>query len=115
MKTLLLGLFLSLSAFATDCKVDGISDSPQGFKCKIRQGLSMEKLSLLCLEGTYQIVWKGKALPVSVAYHEEVESGSNPLVFVADGLTLVTVAHKMHTSGSLNLDGKELKGLCFKN
>lgn len=114
MKTLFILFFAMSSAFAQDCKVDGISDSPQSYTCQLRVGVKVQKLKLRCVEGTYQLEWLEKTHPVTVAYHEEVEEGSNPLVFVAEGLSLVTVGHKLHTSGSLTVNGKELKGFCFK-
>ena len=108
MKTLLIALFFPAVVLAAGCQVDGISDSPQKYDCTINVDKKAEPLHLVCVNGTYQLQWMGKVTDVSVAYHEEVETGSSPLVFRADQLTLKTVDE----TASLVSNGKELKGLC---
>lgn len=108
MKTLILALIISTSAFAVDCEVDGISDSPQKYSCIFKDGKRIETLHLLCVDGKYQIQWLGKVLDVSVAYHEEVETGSNPLVFIADQLTLTTISKRAR----IVEEGRESLGTC---
>lgn len=113
MKTFFFMMLFSLNALATNCLVDGISDSPQKYNCLINNGSHVEKLNLLCRNGNYEINWTGKAYPVTVAYHEEVEEGSNPLVFVSDRLTLTTTSYKVYSRASVTVDGKSMDGRCF--
>ena len=112
MKIFLLMSLLSFNAVAASCMVDGISDSPQKYNCVIKNGSVNEKLSLFCRDGNYEINWLGKAYPVSVAYHEEVEEGSNPLVFVSDRITLTTTSFQTYSQATLTVDGKSINGRC---
>lgn len=113
MKLFLLLILVSFSALAADCVVDGISDSPQKFHCYINNAKKIQKLDLICQDGNYELHWAGKMLPVTVAYHEEVEEGSSPLVFVSEGMTLTTVSYQIYNRASVVVDGKNLDGLCF--
>jgi hypothetical protein len=113
MKTFFLMMLFTVNAFAANCLVDGITDSPQKYNCSITNGSQVEKLSLVCRNGNYAINWSGKVYPVSVAYHEEVEEGSNPLVFVSDRLTLTTTAYQTFSRATLTVDGKSMNGRCF--
>lgn len=115
MKYLLLLICLPMSAFAINCEVGGISDSPQKMNCYISDGKLIESLSLICSEGQYLLSYKGKSHPVDVAYHEEVESGSNPLVFNAADMSLRTIAYRLYSRADLTINDKTLNGLCFKN
>lgn len=113
MKMLLLAFLIPMSAFAINCEVDGISDSPQKLNCYIHDGSMIEKLNLSCSDGRYRIAWKGKNYDVDMAYHEEVESGSNPLVFVSGEISLTTVSHRVYSRAKLTASGKSIDGLCF--
>lgn len=113
MKMLILALLLPLSAFAVNCEVDGISDSPQKLNCYIHEGSLIEKMNLSCVDGRYRINWKEKKYDVDVAYHEEVETGSNPLVFVSGELSLTTVNHQVYSRATLSVNGRPIEGLCF--
>ena len=100
-------------AIALDCRVDGISDSPQEMNCYIHENRVVELLNLKCLDGNYHLLWKNKFFPVDVAYHEEVESGSNPLIFRSGNLTLTTTSYPMFSKADLLVDDKKYDGLCF--
>lgn len=113
MKTFLLIMMISFNAMAADCQVDGISDSPQKYNCLINNDKQVEKLSLVCRNGIYQINWSGKDNVVTVAYHEEVEEGSSPLVFVSDRITLTTTSFETYSRATLTVDGKGMDGRCF--
>lgn len=112
MKTFLLMMLFTVNAMAANCMVDGISDSPQKYNCSIKNGSQFEKLKLICQNGIYEINWSGKAYPVTVAYHEEVEEGSNPLVFVSDRLTLTTTSYRTYSRATVTVDGKSMDGRC---
>lgn len=73
----------------------------------------IETLQLFCTDGRYRIRWKGKIHDVDMAYHEEVESGSNPLVFLSGDMSLSSVSHRIYSRVALTSDGKSLHGLCF--
>jgi len=113
MKNLLFALLIPASVFAADCEVGGISDSPQSMTCEIGQEKTLEKLSLVCDDGSYKISWRGKTFDVTDAYHEDVEEGSSPLVFIAEKLTLRTVSFTSYSSAQLVSDGKGMIGRCF--
>ena len=115
MKNLLFALLIPASVFASDCEVGGISDSPQSMTCEIQQGKKVEKLNLICTDGQYEIAWLGKSFTVSESYHEDVEEGSSPLVFVAEKLTLRTVSFTGYSKAQLVSEGKGLIGKCFDN
>lgn len=104
---------LSFNSFATECKVDGITDSPQEFKCFLHKGTQTEKVRLSCLDGKYQIELNDKTYDVGQAYHEEVEEGSSPLVFESSLMTLRTVSYKIYNQAELIMDDKTYKGVCF--
>lgn len=113
MKVLLLGLLLPTALFAADCKVDGISDSPQHQTCYLQKGLRMEPIRLSCVDGQYKLRWEKKLLTVETAYHEEVERGPSPLVFVAGTLNFVLVSYKLYNHGELVVGDKLYHGICF--
>ncbi len=89
------------------CKVYGISDGPQNLSCEF----SSKKMELQCINGKYFL---DRSL-VTVAYHLEVESGSNPLVFKTDGLTLtVTLENGMDKAAELETLKGTIIGVCKK-
>lgn len=114
MKMFFVMLVLSINAFAAPCAVDGISDSPQAYHCNIKNGVMTEKLELVCRDGNYGLIYSGKEAKVTAAYHEEVEEGSNPLVFVADRITLTTISQSSFAQAFVVVDGKNLEGRCTK-
>ena len=106
-------IVLPLGAFAKDCRVDGISASPQKISCYLHVGKFIKTLDVECREGNYQIEWEQKVYDVNQAYHEEVERGSNPLVFQADRLSLKTISYQIYSRAILRIDGDSYDGLCF--
>jgi hypothetical protein len=106
-------LIMPLGVFASDCRVDGITDSPQKINCYLHVGMLIKTLDVECREGNYQIVWEHKVYDVNQAYHEEVERGSNPLVFQADRLSLTTKSYQIYSRADLKIDGDHYDGLCF--
>ncbi len=100
-------------SWAKDCEVDGISDSPQSMNCYIHNGKLMGKLDLRCKDTKYKMEWKGKTVEVTNAYHEDVEQGSSPLVFIADEMALTTISYKVYSMAELVIGEKTYKGLCF--
>ncbi|MBA2403632.1 MAG: hypothetical protein H0V66_02590 [Bdellovibrionales bacterium] len=108
MKHIWLTLLLPVSSFAMDCAVDGISDSPQLMSCYIHSSMLIKDLTLECRDGYYQIGWGNKMHQVEEAYHEEVESGSNPLVFQAGRLTLKTTSYKIYSRADVVVDGEKM-------
>ena len=106
-------IFIPTLGQAMGCEVDGISDSPQSMSCYIHNGKLIGKLDLSCVDEKYQLKWKGKTVEVTTAYHEDVEAGSSPLVFVADEMTLTTISYKMYSSAELMVGEKSYNGLCF--
>jgi hypothetical protein len=101
-----LGLFMAGTAAAQDCKVYGISDSPQKMSCAFKR----LDIKLSCRQGTYFI----NESRVSQAYHMEVEdNGPVPLVFEAPGMKLTVVINsKTHIEGELEKSGTALFGRC---
>lgn len=103
-----LGLFFilaSVNVFASDCKVYGISDSPQEMSC------SFQKLSLklTCSNGTYYLNEEA----VSVAFHMEVEEGPVPLVFKSPTMQLTaTKLPDQKFQAELALNSQIFQGLC---
>lgn len=113
MKFLWAVLVLPLSVFGNDCKVDGISDSPQKINCYIHVGSQIKTLDVECREGNYQISWDEKIYDVDQAYHEEVPKGANPLVFQAHRLSLTTTSYQIYSRADLKIDEDRYDGLCF--
>ncbi len=113
MKLIWLTLLLPFSSFAMDCAVDGISDSPQMMSCYIHSSMQIQSLTLECRDGYYQIGWGNKSYQVEEAYHEEVERGSNPLVFQAGRLSLTTTSYQIYSRADVIVDGEKFDGLCF--
>lgn len=101
-------IFLNSEIYATpSCKVYGISDGPQNLSCEF----SGKKMELQCLKGKYFL----DRSPVTVAYHLEVESGPNPLVFKTDGLTLtVTLENGVDKAAELETFKGTIIGICKK-
>jgi hypothetical protein len=95
------------------CEVDGISDSPQSMSCYIHNGKLIGKLDLSCDDEKYHLKWKEKKVEVNTAYHEDVEEGSSPLVFLAEQMTLRTVSYKVYSTAELIIGEKTYSGLCF--
>lgn len=92
-------------AFSKPCEVYGISDSPQKLNCQFQK----EKVILDCIEGIYTI----NDAKVIDAFHMEVESGPNPMVFQnADTtLTIIKLSDK-NIRGTLEVHSQKLKGTC---
>lgn len=106
-------LLLPVCAFAQECRVDGISESPQEMNCYIHDKRLIEVMDLKCLNGNYLLRWKNKSFPIEVAFHEEVESGSTPLVFKSGSLLLTTTLFSLYSKADLLVDKKKYDGLCF--
>jgi hypothetical protein len=107
MKTLLVLLTLlssSISFGSSACKVDGISDSPQGMSCKFKN----KEIKLTCQKGVYFL----NEEPVSVAFHMEVETGSVPLVFQATTMTLTAIQLDKTYDAELSMGRSHLTGIC---
>lgn len=113
MKFLWAILIFPVVALANDCRVDGISDSPQKISCYIHVGMLIKTLDVECREGNYQITWESKSYEVDQAYHEEVEAGSNPLVFQAGRLSLTSTSYQIYSRADLRIDQQKYDGLCF--
>lgn len=80
----LISTFLLLSsAFAKECEVYGISDSPQKLSCTFPG----HTLDLTCRNGEYFL----NSTKVTMAYHLEVEDGPTPLVFKTKDSELTVV------------------------
>lgn len=112
MKLIFLLLIFSSLASATICKVDGISDGPQKMSCIIKMGSKMEKIRLQCKSSHYEFIWNNKSYPVDIAYHEEVESGSSPLVFCSGAMRLTAIIDNSSTSAELEVNGRFYRGIC---
>lgn len=96
---------MTAEAFAKQCKVYGISDSPQKMRCSFK-GLD---LNLSCQNGDYYL----NASRVSLAYHMEVEEGPVPLVFKSPDMQLTTLIHsKRHIRAELEKSSTILFGRC---
>ena len=80
-------LLLSFTAHAENCKVSGISDSPQTISCRYQDGWSHHmKLLIHCVDGSYQFSETANGSPagggaIVSTYHEDVQSGTCPLFF----------------------------------
>jgi len=112
-KALILFFILPASLLARVCKVDGISHSPQKLNCFVNNGNGSNAIILKCVDGRYFLERGSKSSIVEVAYHEEVEEGPNPLVFLAEGIKLTVIFHDTYGLASLSIQGEKLKGLCF--
>ena len=106
-------LVFPVCVFAGLCKVDGISDSPQKINCFIHFGSQIQILDINCDERNYKVVLNGNSFEVDYAYHEEVDAGSNPIVFVFGDNSLTTTSYQMYALADLTLDGHQYDGLCF--
>ena len=113
MKYFCMFLLFPVCVFATDCRVDGISDSPQEMNCYIHDNRVVESLNLNCSDGNYQLHWKNKVYPVDIAYHEEVEAGASPLVFRSRIVSLTTTSLPLYSKANLSIDDEQYDGLCF--
>jgi hypothetical protein len=108
MKIFILFFLLVTHSWASDpeCRVYGISDSPQKLQCSFKNLY----LSLTCVKGFYFI----NSIPVLSAYHLEVEEGSSPLVFQTKDMVLtVTMEAKTSSKGELSNHGVTLNGICL--
>lgn len=100
-------VFLMNSAMAGDCKVYGISDSPQKLNCTFKN----QKIALICKGGNYFI----NTSKVSMAYHLEVEDGPVPLVWKAPEMQLtVVIQSKNEIEAELEMNGKAVVGKCLQ-
>lgn len=98
-------VFLMPAAFAKDCNVYGISDSPQKLTCTFKA----QKISLRCNNGTYFL----NTTKVDQAFHYEVEEGPVPLVFKATDMQMVVVIqNKNDIEAELEKNGKQSTGKC---
>ena len=79
----------------------------------IYNGHEIVKLRLYCDDGQYKIKWRKKEHLVDQAYHEEVETGSTPLVFLSEGLSLTTISYRFYSQAEVMIKEERLKGLCF--
>jgi hypothetical protein len=92
-------------AHAADCKVYGISDSPQKLNCTFKRS----SLALTCKDGQYYL----DNSRVSVAFHMEVEDGPVPLVFRAPGMELtVMINTPTNIEAELVKSGTTISGTC---
>jgi hypothetical protein len=105
-----LGLFLFTSLEArSECKVYGISDGPQNLVCDFKG----QRVELTCKDSKYFL----NNRPVLIAFHYEVENRNEPvpLVFKAEGMTLIAILDKNKTQKSeLELKNKNIFGNCSK-
>jgi hypothetical protein len=100
-------ILVSFSSFAStkDCKVYGISDSPQTLTCTFPD-LS---LKLTCHEGIYAL----NEETVTMAFHMEVEDGPTPLVFKSSSMQLTaTKLPSQKFLGELDVNSQTLQGSC---
>ena len=98
-------VFLFTNAFAKECQVYGISDSPQKLSCVFKT----LRIELLCDKGSYFL----NNSKVAQAFHYEVEEGSVPLVFKASDMQLtVIIQSKTQIEAELENNGKLHSGTC---
>lgn len=96
---------LMSKASATECKVYGISDSPQKLNCTFKK----LNLALTCKDGHYYL----NTSRVSVAFHMEVEEGAVPLVFRAPDMELtVMINTPTIIDAELTKSGTAITGTC---
>ena len=94
------------NAFAADCKVYGISDSPQKLTCSFKSS----EIALRCKGGSYYL----NSTKVLQAFHYEVEEGPVPLVFKAKDMQLtVLIKSKVQIEAELEKNGKASTGTCL--
>lgn len=99
-----LALIVSLNAFASGCKVYGISDSPQHLSCTFPEKV----LRLSCQNDTYYL----NSEMVSVAFHMEVEEGPVPLVFKSAHSQLTLLKQQKNYDAQLLIGAESLSGTC---
>lgn len=109
MKGLYLTILVSLltsAAFGRDCEVFGISDSPQKLDCSF----DGNQVNLRCKSGNYYL----NSVPVTAAYHYDVEYGSVPLVFETSETKLIVVIEpKADIVAGLERKGRRtVTGIC---
>ncbi len=112
MKLIIFVLLFPCLAFASKCNVYGISDGPQKLSCVIKVGKKLKKMLLQCESSQYKLIWNNRSYPVDTAYHEEVESGSNPLVFRSEKILFTAIIHHFSAQAELEMDGHLYKGIC---
>ncbi len=104
--TLLFVIIFSHQAWAKDCQVYGISDSPQKLDCRFNQ----TRIALRCIRGTYFL----NNSRVKTAFHMEVEEGPVPLVFKASDMQLmVMIESKIDIQAELEAGNRMLSGTCL--
>lgn len=115
--TFLMALFLAKNLQAQECKVTGISDSPQKLRCSFSSNID---LLLTCGgEGLYHIKWSSPTedtheTTIRQTYHMEVEEGPTPMVFKGNDLTLtIEESRRASFKAELEKEGKIFKGRCI--
>ncbi len=107
MKLILTIILVTLmpAAFGADCKVYGISDSPQKLNCTFKKS----NLALTCKDGQYYL----NTSRVNLAFHMEVEDGAVPLVFRATDMELTVVINTpTNIEAELEKSGTTITGTC---
>lgn len=93
---------LMTPALARDCKVYGISDSPQKLTCQF----GAETIRLSCQKGTYFL----NQSKVNLAFHMEVEDGAVPLIFRASDLELTVIMQS-----KIDIQAELVRGRLIRN
>ncbi len=112
MKLIIFLLLFPCLAVASKCNVYGISDGPQKLFCFIRVGDKLKKMLLECESSHYKLIWNNRSYPIDSAYHEEVESGPNPLVFRSEKILFTAIIHRFSAQAELEMNGHLYKGIC---
>jgi hypothetical protein len=98
--------FVVSHSFATNCKVFGISDSPQKLKCRFKTF----DLNLSCHRGHYFV----NNDRVVRAYHLDVEDGAVPLVFDTSHSKLTIMMNsKVDIKALLKMKNRIYSGTCL--
>jgi hypothetical protein len=112
MKLIIFLLLFPCFAVASKCNVYGISDGPQNLSCIIQVGERKKEILLECESSRYKLIWNNRSYTVDSAYHEEVESGSNPLVFRSGKIIFTAIIHRYSAQAELEVSGHLYKGIC---
>ncbi len=113
---LFLFLCFAIRAQAQDCKVGGISDSPQKLHCNLNKKTD---LFVSCVQGKYLLKWHSRGhfeeRMVEHAYHLEVEEGASPMVF-KNGPVMLTIEESPRNTtfrAEFRWNSKVLRGHCI--